>query len=100
MKEFEKILKRNGKGNAWILADIPHKDVVFTRGLGHIKAMQKEPHFDTESVMIISKTGKPSLLVQRENALMKHLSGFINFVPSVYANDEAVELLRRRRLIS
>ncbi len=100
VKEFEKILKRHGKGKAWILADIPHKDVVFTRGIGHLKATRDQPHLDTESVKIISKTGKPSLLVQRENALMKHLSGFINFVPSVYANDEAVELLRRRRLIT
>jgi hypothetical protein len=30
---------------------------------------------------------------------MKHLSGFINFVPSVYANDSAIALLRSRNLI-
>jgi hypothetical protein len=27
---------------------------------------------------------------------MKHLSGFVNFVPSVYANDAAVSLLRAK----
>jgi len=47
----------------------------------------------------VSKSGQPSLLVERDNALMKHLSGFINFVPSVYANDSALELLRSRRLV-
>jgi len=99
VKEFEQILKRHGKGRAWILADIPQKDVVFTRGIGAL-SKKGTPHLDTEAVKVISKLGKPSLLVQRENALMKHLSGFINFVPSVYANDAAVELLRRRRMIS
>ncbi len=99
VRDIEKVLKRHGKGKAWILADIPQKDVVFTRGIGHLTSRGGEPRQDTEAVKVVSKTGKPSLLVQRENALMKHLSGFINFVPSVYANEAAVELLRRRRII-
>ena len=32
-------------------------------------------------------------------SLMKHLSGFINFVPSVYANNKALALLKSRGLI-
>jgi hypothetical protein len=99
--EFEKVLKKHGKGRAWVLADIPEKDVVFTRGIGHLskKAKDGAEPFARDSVKVVSKAGKPSLLVQRENALMKHLSGFINFVPSVYANDAAVDLLRRKGLL-
>jgi hypothetical protein len=54
---------------------------------------------ERDPVKIVSKGGKPSLLVERDNSLMKHLSGFSNFVPSVYANDAAMELLKARNLI-
>ncbi len=100
--EFEQVLKKHGKGNEWLLADIPEKDVVFTRAMGHIRKRRKENSLyrERDPVKVLDKAGQPQLLVERDNALMKHLSGFINFVPSVYANDSAVALLRSRRLIS
>ncbi len=101
IEEFNHVLKKHGKGKAWILADIPDKDVVFTRGLTHIvkKRGSENLYRERDPVKIVSKAGKPSLLVERDNSLMKHLSGFSNFVPSVYANDAAVELLKARNLI-
>jgi HD superfamily phosphohydrolase len=99
--EFDHVLDKHGTGKEWILADIPEKDVVFTIGLDALmKNRRKENLFmERDPVRIIAKNGEPALLVQRENSLMKHLSGFINFVPSVYANNEAIKLLRGRKLI-
>jgi hypothetical protein len=99
--EFEKVLAKHGTGKEWILADIPEKDVVFTRGLGHIikKRSSESLYRERDPVKVVNKHGKPSLLVERDNSLMKHLSGFINFVPSVYANDSAAALLKSRGLI-
>jgi len=99
--EFERVLKKHGTGREWILADIPEKDVVFTRGLPHIvkKRQSDNLYRERDPIKVVSKNGKPSLLVERENSLMKHLSGFVNFVPSVYANDSAVALLKSRGLI-
>ncbi len=99
--ELESVLKKHGTGKEWLLADIPEKDVVFTRGLGQIvkKRTSDNLYQERDPVKVVSKSGKPSLLVERDNTLMKHLSGFINFVPSVYANEAAVELLRSRNLI-
>jgi HD superfamily phosphohydrolase len=96
--DFEKTLKKHGTGKEWILADLPEKDVVFTAGLGTIvkKRAGDNLYRERDPIKIVAKDGKPSLLVERENTLMKHLSGFINFVPSVYANDAAVALLRSR----
>jgi len=101
VKEFERVLERDGTGKEWLIADIPEKDVVFTRGLSHIvkKRTGDNLYRESEPVKIVGKDGRPRLLVELENSLMKHLSGFINFVPSVYANDSAVKLLQAKGLL-
>lgn len=99
--ELEKVLKKHGTGKEWLFADIPEKDVVFTQGIKHIvkKRSTDNLYRERDPVKVVSKSGTPTLLVERDNTLMKHLSSFINFVPSVYANDAAITLLRSRGLI-
>jgi uncharacterized protein len=99
--EMEHVLTKHGKGKEWILADLPEKDIVFTQGMDLIvkKRSGDNLYRERDPVKVVSKSGKPSLLVERENTLMPHLSGFINFVPSVYANDAAIELLKARKLL-
>jgi HD superfamily phosphohydrolase len=101
VEELEHVLHKHGTGKEWLLADIPEKDVVFTRGMGHIvkKRSSDNLYRERDPVKVVSKAGKPNLLVERDNTLMKHLSGFINFVPSVYANDSAIKLLQAKKLI-
>jgi HD superfamily phosphohydrolase len=101
VSEMEAVLKKHGSGREWILADIPEKDVVFTRGMAHIvkKRTTDNLYRERDPVKVVSKDGKPHLLVEMENTLMKHLSGFINFIPSVYANESAIKLLRARGMI-
>lgn len=99
--DFERVLKKSGTGKEWVLVDIPEKDVVFTRGMAHIvkKRSSDNLYRERDPIKVVSKDGRPSLLVERENTLMKYLSGFINFVPSAYANDSAMALLKSRGLI-
>ncbi len=101
LEEINHTIEKHGTGREWILADLPEKDVVFTKGMKSLtkKRSSASLYQERDPVKIVDKHGNPSLLVERENTLMKHLSGFINFVPSVYANDQALELLRRRGLI-
>jgi hypothetical protein len=101
VQELEAVLQKHGTGKEWLLADIPEKDVVFTRGMGHIvkKRTSDNLYRERDPIKVVSKQGQPTLLVERDNTLMKHLSGFINFVPSVYANDAAMALLRERKMI-
>lgn len=102
VSKMQTTLKKHGKGGEWILVDVPEKDVVFTRGLEHIvkKRTSDNLYQERDPIKIVSKSGKPSLLVERDHTLMKHLSGYTNFVPSVYANDSAYELLKSRGLIN
>jgi hypothetical protein len=101
VKEIEAVIAKHGTGREWILVDMPHKDVVFTKSKKSIgrKSATSKAGDSSESVKIVDHDGKPSLLVDRENTLMKHLSGFINFVPSVYASQAAIELLRKKGTI-
>ena len=101
VSEMESVLKKHGTGREWILADIPERDVVFTRGLSHIvkKRSSDNLYREVEPVKVVSKSGKPSLLVERDSTLMKHLSGLINFVPNVYANEPAINVLKQRGLL-
>ncbi len=106
VKEINAVIEKHGTGREWVLVDLPQKDVAFTKsrksltrkagkGASHAKLLAEE----SESVKIVDHDGRPSLLVDRENTLMKHLSGFINFVPSVYASPAAVDLLRKKGVI-
>lgn len=101
VEEFQRILKKHGTGKEWLLADIPERDVVFTRPLSHIVKRRKSEnlYLERDPVKVVSKHGKPSLLVERENTLMRLLSGYVNFVPSVYANEPAYQLLKARGLL-
>ncbi|MBY0470761.1 HD domain-containing protein [bacterium] len=101
MEEFQNVMKKHGTGKEWILLDIPSKDVVFTRPLKHIMKGRSSDNLyrERDPVKVVSKYGKPSLLVQEEKSLMQHLSNFSNFIPSAYANDEAIALLRSKGLI-
>ena len=100
-EEFARVLLKNGHGKAWILVDLPEKDVVFTHGLSSVvkKRSGDNLYQERDPVKVVSKSGEPSLLVERENSLMKHLSGFVNFVPGVYANDAAYKILKDKNLI-
>ncbi len=99
--EMERVLDKEGTGKEWLLVDIPEKDVVFTRGISHIVKKRSTDNLlrERDPVKVVSRDRKATLLVERENTLMKHLSGFINFVPSVYGNEAAVQLLRAHKLI-
>lgn len=104
VREIEAIIEKHGTGREWVLSDLPEKDVSFTKSKKSLArkaagASTKSLVYGSESVKIVDHAGNPSLLVDRENTLMKHLSGFINFVPSVYASQSAMELLRKKGAI-
>ena len=97
--EMEDVLERFGTGREWILADIPEKDIVFTKKAHSREQRGANSAIGRDSLKIIDKRGNPSLITDRPNSLMKHLGEFVNFVPSVYANEHAYALLRKKKLI-
>lgn len=98
---MEAAIKKHGTGREWLLVDIPEKDVVFTKGLSQIvkKRNSDSLYRERDPIKVVSRDRKPSLLVEGENTLMKHLSGFINFVPSAYCNEATLKLLKDKKLV-
>ncbi len=90
--ELEATITRYGTGREWLLADLPQKDVVFATKSANL-SRERDP------IRIVNKRNEPRLLVERENSLMKHLSGFVNFIPSVYCNEGALKLFKKHGLV-
>ena len=101
IKEFESVIKRDGTGKEWILADIPEKDIVFSASREKLKQTpHKGPLYtEQEPVKIVTKRAGPKLLVEVDNSIEKRLSNYVNFVPSVYCNDSAMKLLKAKGMI-
>ncbi|KKT72338.1 MAG: hypothetical protein UW69_C0095G0001 [Microgenomates group bacterium GW2011_GWA2_44_7] len=102
IREFESVLKNHGTHHEWILTDIPQNDVIFTTGLDRIvqRNTTVNLYMERDPIKIIAKDGSLSLLVERDNSLMKYLSEFMNFIPNVYANPAAIQLLQSKKLLT
>jgi HD superfamily phosphohydrolase len=101
VKDFEKVIEQHGTGKEWIIADIPTKDVAFTASKEQLnKRERKGPlYLESEPVKIITKRAGVKCLIEVDNSIVKRLSHYVNFVPSVYANEAAMKLFKARRLI-
>lgn len=101
MAEIERLFKKHGTGREWIIADIPDKDVIFTKDMRTLikKRASDNIYSERDPIKVIDKQGRVSLLVERESSLIGRLANYVNFIPNVYANDAAIELLRRKKLI-
>ena len=101
VKEFEKVIKESGTGKEWILADIPSKDIAFSASREKLnKKERKGPlYLEQEPVKIVTKRAGPKLLIEVENSIVKRLSNYVNFVPSVYCNDSAMKLFKAKGLV-
>ena len=94
-KEFSDILKTKGDGSEWILLDIPDVDVSFAKRLEDIVSRRSGDNLlqERDPVKIVSNGGHASLLVDKEDSLMRILAQIKNFIPSFYMNEKAYELL-------
>ncbi|MGE3975471.1 MAG: HD domain-containing protein [Bdellovibrionales bacterium] len=87
--------------DAWMIVDIPQKDVMFTKAFDTIRkeARGGDPLMTRDPVKILTRHGEPKLLVNESNALMKILSQYRNFMPRIYVSPETYELLKRRGVL-
>ncbi|MBI3544494.1 MAG: HD domain-containing protein, partial [Deltaproteobacteria bacterium] len=101
VEEIRHVFKKHGKGTEWIIADVPEKDVIFTKDIQTLlrKRSPDGLYSDRDPIKVVDKHGKPSLLVERESSLVGKLANYVNFIPNVYANSAAIELLRDRKII-
>ncbi len=87
--------------DAWIIFDIPGRDVMFTK---HFDAVKKDlktgkPLHARDSVKILTRHDELKLLVDVSNSLMPILSQYRNFIPRVYVSPRSYELLQKKGVL-
>lgn len=98
---FEDCIKQHGDGTEWLLYDIPDSDIVFSRSMSDIVRKRSGDNLlqERDPVKIMDRRGNVSLLIDRENSIIRILSHVVNFIPVLYMNPKAEALLKSRGLI-
>jgi HD superfamily phosphohydrolase len=85
--------------NAWVIDDIPTKDVLFTKSVNALKKDKKDPVNTSDSVKVLTRHGELRLLVDVSQSLMKVLSHYRNFIPRLYLSNETYEKLEKKGVL-
>ena len=83
---------------AWLIFDIPGKDVQFTKNMDMLKKDKslKSPLLARDPVKVLSRDGELRLLIETPNAVLKILSGYRNFLPRIYVSPETYKRLDKK----
>lgn len=84
---------------AWMIFDIPNRDVMFTKNLETIRKETKTTLLSRDPVKILTRHGEPKLLIDVSNSLMKILSDYRNFIPRIYVSSKTYELLEKKKIL-
>lgn len=86
---------------AWLIWDIPQKDVMFTK---HMDAIKKDlrgakPLMVRDSVKVVNRQGEAKLLVDASNSLVSILSQYRNFIPRIYVSPATYDILEAKGIL-
>lgn len=101
VKNFEDCINQHGDGTEWLLYDIPDSDIVFSRSMVDIVRKRSGDNLlqERDPVKIMDRQGNVSLLIDRENSIIRILSNVVNFIPVLYMNPKAHALLKAKGLL-
>ncbi len=83
---------------AWLIHDIPSKDIQFTKNMDMIRKEAKGTNVVLlrDPVKVIKANGDVKLLVEEDNSLLNILSHYRNFIPRIYVSAKTYEKLEKR----
>ena len=87
--------------DAWVIFDIPGKDVMFTKNFDAVRKDLKtgKPLHVRDSVKILTRHNELKLLIDVSNSLMPILSQYRNFIPRLYVSPKSYELLESKGVL-
>ncbi|MGE3757489.1 MAG: HD domain-containing protein [Pseudobdellovibrionaceae bacterium] len=86
--------------DAWLIEDIPQRDVLFTRTIDNIKKTSKgDPVKSRDTVKVLTRHNELKLLVDVSQSLMKVLSQYRNFIPRVYVSPATYHTLEKKGVL-
>ena len=85
---------------AWMVFDIPNRDVIFTKNPELLKKDKgKNLLLQRDPVKILTRHGEVKLLIDVSNSLMKIMSQYRNFIPRIYVSPSTYELLDKKGIL-
>jgi HD superfamily phosphohydrolase len=87
--------------DAWMIFDIPTKDVMFTKTLERCLKDAKggDIHKLRDPAKILTRTNELKLLVEVPNSLMSILSQYRNFLPRIYVSPDTYAKLEKKKIL-
>ncbi|OFZ11414.1 MAG: hypothetical protein A2Z20_04865 [Bdellovibrionales bacterium RBG_16_40_8] len=87
--------------DAWMIFDIPSKDVMFTKNIDRCVKDAKGGalHDLREPAKILTRTNELKLLVEIPNSLMSILSQYRNFLPRIYVGPDTYTKLEKKKIL-
>ncbi len=85
--------------NAWMIFDIPKRDVMFTKNKEMINKDKKTGQNAKESVRILTRHNELKLLIDVNNSLTSILSQYRNFIPRIYISPKIYEELKKKKVL-
>lgn len=101
IKWLENELKDLGP-QAWMIHDLPTKDVQFTKNMDMIRKEAKgtNPVLLRDPIKVAKPNGEVKLLVEESNSLLNVLSQYRNFIPRLYVSARTYEELEKRGILA
>ena len=84
---------------AWMIVDIPNRDVMFTRSWDSSGKDRKTAITSRDSVKVLTRHGELKLLVDASGSLMKVLSHYRNFIPRIYLSPKTYQKLEKKGVL-
>ncbi|MGZ3724126.1 MAG: hypothetical protein ACXVA9_14380, partial [Bdellovibrionales bacterium] len=97
--EWLKIELHSVDPNAWMIVDIPNRDVMFTRSWDSGGKDRKTALSSRDSVKVLTRHGELKLLVDASGSLMKVLSHYRNFIPRIYLSPKTYAKLEKKGVL-
>lgn len=87
--------------NAWMVFEVPNRDVMFTKNMDMLKAEAKNSdlRLQRDPAKIIDKNGDVKLLIEKPNSVISVMSQYRNFLPRILLNPKLYAALEKKKVL-
>lgn len=87
--------------DAWLIFDLPTKDVTFTKNMDRIQkeAKGKDARLVRDPAKILTREGDVKLLISAPNSILSVMSQYRNFLPRILVSPKLYEKLEKKKII-
>ena len=87
--------------DAWLVFEVPNRDVMFTKNIDMLKAEAKNGDLRLlrDPAKIVNKKGDMKLLIEQPNSVISVMSQYRNFLPRILLSPKLYETLEKKKIL-